>query len=342
MADLLPSSPDSSVGDDGDPRVIGVDSDDAEALLSALQSETAREILAALYEEPGTPSGLAERADTSIQNVRYHLEKLVDADLVEVADTIYSEKGREMKVYAPVSGPLVLLAGNDDESPALESALSSLLGGIGILGLSSLAVQGYFGRNGNLGEFVPSFGSGGGAAQATTTASQGSDIDYDSDTGNASGTTNSESGGPNGGPGDDGATTEEAARTTTQAAGDTTQAQATQTTEAGAETTRAAGDTTQAQATQTTQMAGDATQTTEAARTTQDAAADTTLRTVTEATQDAAADTTIASGAPEQTTQVAGDAGASAAAGLPPGLLFFAGGLVVLLSITAVLYLRSR
>lgn len=338
MADLLPSSPDSSVGDGGDdPRVIGVDSDDAEALLSALQSETAREILAALYDEPGTPSGLAERADTSIQNVRYHLEKLVDADLVEVADTIYSEKGREMKVYAPVSGPLVLLAGNDDESPALESALSRLLGAVGILGVSSLAVQGYFGRNGSLGEFVPSMGSSGGdAAQGTTS---GSDVEFHGNnstgqSGNLS--TEVESGGSNGGPGGSG-TTEEAARTTTQAgdATQTTQEAATQT------SNEAATQTTQDAATQTTQVAGDATQTTQAA-------AETTMQTVAETTQTAAeatrtlAETTVSSGAPETTVQTTTDAGGAAAAGLPPGLLFFAGGMVVLLALTAGLYLRSQ
>jgi DNA-binding transcriptional ArsR family regulator len=88
MADLLPSSPDPSAGDGGEPKVVGVDSDDAEDLLAALQSETARNILAALYDDPSTPSELAESADTSIQNVRYHLERLSDADIVTDADTL--------------------------------------------------------------------------------------------------------------------------------------------------------------------------------------------------------------------------------------------------------------
>src|SRR6056297_1374896 len=116
MADLLPSSPDPSAGDGGEPKVVGVDSEDADDLLAALQSETARDLLAALYDEPATPSALAEEVDTSIQNVRYHLEKLTDADLVEVADTVYSEKGREMNVYAPAAKPLVVFAGSDDET----------------------------------------------------------------------------------------------------------------------------------------------------------------------------------------------------------------------------------
>ena len=314
MADLLPSTPDADVGDGGDPRVIGVDSDDAEALLSALQSETAREILAALYEDPGTPSDLAERAGTSIQNVRYHLEKLVDADLVEVADTVYSEKGREMKVYAPVSGPLVLLAGDDDGGPALESALSRLLGALGVLGVSSLAVQGYFGRNGGLSEFVPSMGSSGGVAQQTATESGDPDVVYDGQ--NASAPTKSESGGPNGDSGGS-ATTADASRTTAEEATQTTQAagDATQTAQTGATKT--------AEATRT-----QAAQTTEAMRTTE-AMTETTMETVADATR------TLA----ETTTAL--DSGGAAAAGVPPGLLFFAGGLVVLLALVAAVYLRD-
>src|SRR6056297_3829144 len=145
MADLLPSSPDPSAGDGGEPKVVGVDSDDADDLLSALQSETARDLLAELYDDPATPSSLADAVDTSIQNVRYHLERLTDADLVEVADTVYSEKGREMKVYAPSAKPLVVFAGSDDDAPGVESALSRLLGALGVLGLSSLLVQRLFG-----------------------------------------------------------------------------------------------------------------------------------------------------------------------------------------------------
>ncbi|WP_134672383.1 ArsR/SmtB family transcription factor [Halorussus marinus] len=181
MAGLLPSSSDAEA-DDGDPRVIGVDSEEADVLLGALQSETARDVLAALYDEPRTPSALAEAADTSIQNVRYHLRKLEDADLVEVVDTIYSEKGREMSVYAPAAAPLVVFAGSDEDAPGVESALSRLLGALGILGLASLLVQGTVG-----GGLVPRLGSGsGGDAGAAPTAAEnataGGDADYRSET----------------------------------------------------------------------------------------------------------------------------------------------------------------
>jgi len=141
MADLLPSSPDTSAADDGDPRVVGLDSDDADDVLAALSSGTARELLSALHDDPGTPSELADRVDTSLQNTQYHLEKLADADVIRVLDTVYSEKGREMKVYAPTDQPLVVFAGDDEKETGLRAALSRLLGGIGAVAGASLLVQ---------------------------------------------------------------------------------------------------------------------------------------------------------------------------------------------------------
>ncbi|WP_096389319.1 ArsR/SmtB family transcription factor [Halopenitus persicus] len=140
MSRLLPSPPDVSLGD-REPRVVDVDDENADELFAALSSETARSLLSTLHEEPATTSELAEATDTSLQNVQYHLGNLSDAELVEVADTVYSEKGREMNVYAPTSDPLVLFAGESSHSDGIKTALKRLLGGYGILGLSALAVQ---------------------------------------------------------------------------------------------------------------------------------------------------------------------------------------------------------
>ncbi|WP_119820163.1 ArsR/SmtB family transcription factor [Halalkaliarchaeum desulfuricum] len=136
MSRLLPSRSDPQPSD-GDPRVVGVDSDDADDLIAALSSDTARALLTEMHEEPGTPSELSNRVDTTLQNTQYHLAKLEDADLVDVVDTVYSEKGREMNVYAPSDQPLVLFAGRESESTGLKTALTRLLGGIGALAAAS-------------------------------------------------------------------------------------------------------------------------------------------------------------------------------------------------------------
>lgn len=174
MADLLPSQRDTSAAEERAPRVIGLDSDEAD-VLSALSSDTARRVLAALHEEPTNPAALSDRIGTSLQNAQYHLRRLEDAALVEVIDTVYSEKGREMKVYAPADRPLVVVAGGESERSTLRAALTRLLGGVAVLGLLSLLVQ--FALEG-----LPTFGlagagaadgaSGGGSALASTEAAQ--------------------------------------------------------------------------------------------------------------------------------------------------------------------------
>ncbi|WP_458208396.1 ArsR/SmtB family transcription factor [Haladaptatus sp. NG-SE-30] len=141
MADLLPSSSDVEAPTGGAPRVLGVDSDDADDLLGALSSDTARSLLSALHEDPATASELSDRVDTSLQNAQYHLGKLEDADLISQVDTIYSEKGREMKVYAPTDGPLILFAGREDQTTGLKDALSRVLGVAVVLGVMSAAIQ---------------------------------------------------------------------------------------------------------------------------------------------------------------------------------------------------------
>jgi DNA-binding transcriptional ArsR family regulator len=141
MADLLPSSSDVEPPSGGTPRVLGVDSDDADDLLGALSSDTARSLLSELHDQPATASELSNRADTSLQNAQYHLKKLEDADLISPVDTIYSEKGREMTVYAPVDGPLILFAGKEEQTSGLKDVLSRVLGVTVLLGLVSAAIQ---------------------------------------------------------------------------------------------------------------------------------------------------------------------------------------------------------
>lgn len=141
---LLPSKPDAEPSEDAGPRVIGVDSEDADDVLAALSSSTARELLSELHREPASPSALADTVGTSVQNVQYHLQKLEQAGAIEVVDTAYSAKGREMDVYAPADQPLVIFAGDQQKGSTIRTALSRLLGAVGILGIASFLVQAVF------------------------------------------------------------------------------------------------------------------------------------------------------------------------------------------------------
>ncbi|MFC4357019.1 ArsR/SmtB family transcription factor [Halobium salinum] len=329
MADLLPSSSDVSGPETDEPRVVGVDSDAADDLLAALSSRTARRALTELHEEPATPARLAERVDTSLQNVQYHLGKLEDAGLVEVADTVYSEKGREMKVYAPADRALVVVAGREEETTGLKATLKRLLGSVGVLGIASLLVD----RLLSPGGFWP-FAAGGGASGGSDGDAAPTDGLGDESAGGSGG--ESADGGSAGGV-DTGADLSETTGTRTT----------------GAQTTAAdgadgAGTTAESTATsaETATTAADGAQTTEAAEATR-TATETAATTAVDTTSGAAADTT-ASGAADttaaETTTTAVRTAAEAASGgatepttvvstlaTSPGLLFFLGGLTALL-----------
>lgn len=126
---------------DPEPLILNLADEAADELVRAVHSSTARQLLQQLRESPAHPSELANHLDTSIQNVHYHLGKLEEAGAVTSVDTVYSEKGREMTVYAPTADPLVLVSGGADERQDVVEALSRLLGAVGILALGSVAVQ---------------------------------------------------------------------------------------------------------------------------------------------------------------------------------------------------------
>jgi DNA-binding transcriptional ArsR family regulator len=121
------------------PRLVDLDDDVADEVFEALSAGTARALLAACYDDPATASELADEVDTSLQNARHHLDTLLEAGLLEVVDTWYSERGTEMKVYAPANQSLVLFASDDGGS--LRDLLGRVLAGTVLLGVASLLVE---------------------------------------------------------------------------------------------------------------------------------------------------------------------------------------------------------
>jgi len=312
---LLPSKPDTSAAtEDADPRVIGVDSDEADDVISALSSETARKLLAELHEEPAPPSELSDRVGTSLQNAQYHLQKLESAGAVSVVDTAYSAKGREMDVYAPSDQPLVIFAGDEDKTTGLKAALSRLLGGAGLLALGSVVVQTLYGQtdreagaaapaaggngNGNGGDTAGGNGDGGGAVGGNGNGNGGGVAGND-DAGGVTETVTPDPETTSGG--DVGIFGEEVRQTTTERA---------------AETAANGTDYTMAMRNQTVTNATNVTE--DGTRLTAE-----TVATVSDAARDGAVQ--------------AADAGAAA---VPPGLLFFAGGALVLALWLVVWYAR--
>ena len=277
MAKLLPFRRSDATHEPREPRLVELDDETADDVFAALSAGTARDILRRLYREPGTATDVAEAADTSLQNARYHLDTLQNAGLVEAVDTWYSSRGTEMTVYAPTNEPLVVAAGPDEQTNVLRSALGRLVGALGVLGIASVAVDRLARRTSSVFE-----AASGGADGADVTA---------------------------GGDGGDGGDVEMLAEeTVTEAA--------------------VARDTANATATPTSTPMQEATGTPVPTQ------APSPTRVVEE--------TVVATRTPEPMTSAAPDPALfDLAGGLPPGALFFLGGLVVLGAVAAWWYLRS-
>ena len=72
----------------------------AQKIGKAIGSPTANEILHILAEGPKSATDLTEVLNIPMGTLKYHIENLLDAGLIEITETRYSVKGREVKVYA--------------------------------------------------------------------------------------------------------------------------------------------------------------------------------------------------------------------------------------------------
>jgi predicted transcriptional regulator len=118
---LLPCRPQP----DHDPEPVITTFSDADSMLDALGSKTARRIQQTLTADPKPISEVADSVGTSIQNAAYHVDNLQSAGLVEVVGTWYSSKGLEVDVYGSTCDTLVLFAG--EVSDETRSDLTDLL-----------------------------------------------------------------------------------------------------------------------------------------------------------------------------------------------------------------------
>jgi DNA-binding transcriptional ArsR family regulator len=131
MGRLLGSETDAAVERDGEPSVLCLDDEGTREVMAALSSETAYDVFRLLNEEPAAPATVADRLDLSLQNAHYHVENLEEAGLIEVGDTCYSEKGREMNVYVAARDPTLVFLGTRDDRPSLKRAVRALASFVG-------------------------------------------------------------------------------------------------------------------------------------------------------------------------------------------------------------------
>lgn len=81
--------------------ILPLNDKNSKKITQIISSDTARNILEAVASEPLSASEIAEKLGIPLSTVQYNLDKLNDAGLVKVERTKYSEKMKEVKIYAP-------------------------------------------------------------------------------------------------------------------------------------------------------------------------------------------------------------------------------------------------
>jgi DNA-binding transcriptional ArsR family regulator len=81
----------------------------AQKIGKAISSQTANDILQLISDGPKTATDLTDTLQIPMSTIKYHVDNLLEAGLLEVTETRYSVKGREVKVYG-VRNQLLIVA----------------------------------------------------------------------------------------------------------------------------------------------------------------------------------------------------------------------------------------
>jgi predicted ArsR family transcriptional regulator len=112
----------------------------AQKIAKAMASPTGGDILHLLGDGPKSLTDIAEHLRVPMNTAKYHLENLLDAGLIAVAETKYSVKGREIKLYS-LTNQLLIVAPRQSNVRSLLLKYASLFGIVAVstLGISFLA-----------------------------------------------------------------------------------------------------------------------------------------------------------------------------------------------------------
>ncbi len=104
----------------------------AQKIAKAMASETAGSILRYLGESERSLTDITEALGLPLTTTKYHVENLLDAGVIEIAETRYSVKGREVKMYRVASKLLIV-------APKAASAKDILLRYASLFGIVAVA-----------------------------------------------------------------------------------------------------------------------------------------------------------------------------------------------------------
>lgn len=100
---------DNKINDNSEKLLVLPLGDESKKITQVITNDTARHIMELLAEHSMSASDIAKRLDVPLTTIKYNLENLVDVGLAKIERIKYSEKGRQVKVYAPVRKLIVVV-----------------------------------------------------------------------------------------------------------------------------------------------------------------------------------------------------------------------------------------
>ncbi len=88
--------------------------EESKKITQVISNDTARQVIELLADAPLSASDIAERLQSPISTIVYNLENLESVGLIRIEKIKYSEKGREVKIYAPVRKLIVVVPEKTD------------------------------------------------------------------------------------------------------------------------------------------------------------------------------------------------------------------------------------
>ena len=98
-------------GNNSDKVLVLPLNEDSKKVTQALTNEKALKMLEMLADKPMSATTLSEKMGLPLTTIKYNLDSLIEADLIKVKETKWSQKGREIKIYEPVQKLIVVVPG---------------------------------------------------------------------------------------------------------------------------------------------------------------------------------------------------------------------------------------
>ncbi|MCX9025650.1 MAG: helix-turn-helix domain-containing protein [Candidatus Methanoperedens sp.] len=139
--------------DQGDEKLLILPlGEESKKITQVISNDTARQIIELLADAPLSANDIAQRLQAPLTTITYNLENLESVGLIKVEKIKYSEKGREVKIFAPVRKLIILVPEKTDRNSVADILRKYL--GIILTALFASSLIELFMRNGGMKENV--------------------------------------------------------------------------------------------------------------------------------------------------------------------------------------------